>query len=512
MMKETLLEGENNVSVTENGAVGYKSSGHKLLDFNFALSSMRGMSKNEIQNKFADVYYEDPAIAIKFLFYIGDVRNGAGERRTFRICLDWLGLEHIYLTKALLVYVPHYTRWDNLWILLDNLSIRDDVVKLVANQLYKDIDLMKEGKPISLLAKWMPSINTSSAATRKYANILRNGLGFSPRSYRKMLARLRGYLDVVEVKASANRWSEIFYEKVPSKANLKYMEAFKRNDQERREQYLASLSKGETKINSSVAFPHEILAKYKNLFKRGSEILSNQKVVELEEMWKNLPDYVKGNSTTLCVRDGSYSMQQNKISNEVSCNDIATALTIYFAERCKGEYKDKFITFSEFPDIIDLSSGNSLYDKIKICLQYTEVSNTNIEAVFELILKTAIDNKLSQEELPDNILILSDMEFDRSAVREDGSKADDRLFDTIAWKYAEAGYKLPRLVFWNIYSRTNTIPVRSNELGVAIVSGFSPAVLQIVMSQQIDPYLCILDVLSSERYSILDQMIDHFLA
>ena len=159
------------------------------------------------------------------------------------------------------------------------------------------------------------------------------------------------------------------------------------------------------------------------------------------------------------------------IYKHVTALDVANALAIYFAERASGEFKDKYITFSKSPQLVDLGKVKTLRDKISIALKHNEIANTNVEAVFDLILNTAIKHNMKQEDVPQNILIISDMEFDEATCC---APSDERLFTTIGKKYANSGYKLPRLVFWNVNSRTRTIPVTQNENGVALVSGFSP--------------------------------------
>ena len=232
----------------------------------------------------------------------------------------------------------------------------------------------------------------------------------------------------------------------------------------------------------------------------------------LEALWKSLPDTVNGCGNTIVVADGSGSMTTS-VSGKVSALDVANALAIYFAERSSGQFKDKYITFSERPQLVDLSRGKSLRDKIKIALSHDEVANTNIEAVFDLILDTAIENHMSQDDIPQNILIISDMEFDGCAVsnsycrgyRRANRGVDSRLFQIISQRYEDAGYKLPRLVFWNVNSRTGAIPVIENDLGVALVSGFSTNIVKMVMSGQTDPYECLLETLNTERYAPIEE-------
>jgi hypothetical protein len=333
------------------------------------------------------------------------------------------------------------------------------------------------------------------------------------REYRKMLSKMRKYIDVVECKMSAKEWNGINYEAVPSRANLIYNNAFLRNDEERRRAYLGALEKGEAKINASTLFPHDIVHKYG----RGYGVDAT-----LEGLWEALPDTVKGCGNTIVVADGSGSMTCNVGGNTgVTALDVANSLAIYFAERSSGEFKDKYITFSERPQLVDFSNAKNLRDKLTIARQHNEVANTNIEAVFDLILNTAIRNKMAQEDMPANILIVSDMEFDSCATSGTPSASRNSwgwysssyqrptttLFDTIAKKYAEHGYKLPRLVFFNVNSRTSTIPVKENDLGVALVSGFSPNTIKMIMSNKLDPYECLLEQLNTERYQAVEDAI-----
>ena len=504
------LENEMNVSVTENGAVGYRTSGKELLDLNFAVASLRSMSDDEVAKRFRKAFYENDILAMKWLFYARDVREGLGERRLFRVVLADLVKTNPEMVIPVINLIPEYGRYDDLWCLLDDETAAKTVCDLVAKQLGKDLADMHDGKPISLLAKWMPSINASSEKTKAYGKKLCKAFGMNERSYRQMLSKLRSYLNVVEVKMSDKNWSEIKYEAVPSRANLIYNKAFLRNDEERRREYLGKLEKGETKINASTLFPHDIVHKYEYV---------SSKDATLEALWKALPDTVNGCGNTIVVADGSGSMRcRVDQKSNVMALDVANALAIYFSERSSGQFKDKYITFSENPQFVDLSNCPTLHGKIRKARCYNEVANTNIEAVFDLILTTAVKNRMAQEDLPANILIISDMEFDACAVggakksRRDywgrdyyvHANVDQRLFDVIAQRYSDAGYKLPRLVFWNVNSRTGTIPVKENDLGVALVSGFSTNVCKMVMSGKTDPFECLLETLNSERYNPIE--------
>lgn len=504
---------ENSFSMTENGAIGFSTSGKKLMDLNFAVTSFRNKSDKAIEDAFALAYYENPLYAIKWLFYCRDVRGGIGERRLFRVGLKWLANNKPEVTKAILNLIAEYGRWDDVMVLLDT-DLYEDVVALLKNQLEQDVINMNDNKPICLLGKWMPSANTSSEETRRKAKLLRKGLGLTERNYRKMLSRLRKYLNVIEVKMSAKEWGEIDYNAVPSRANLIYNGAFLRNDEERRRAYLAALERGDkdVKINCSVNFPHDIVHNYMNT--RGWSQSLKAEDATLEQLWKALPDFVNGQGNTICVADGSGSMTTSVGGTGVTCLDVANALAIYFAEHSSGEFKDKYITFSNRPQFVDFSKAKTLRDKIYIALQHNEVANTNIEAVFDLLLKIAVSKKLSQDEIPANVLILSDMEFDGATCSNDGYYSGVRktLFRDIEHKWNVAGYRMPRCVFWNICGRTGTLPVNQHEnFPVALVSGFSPAICNMVLSNELDPYKCLIEQLNTERYQLVEEAVKEIL-
>ena len=497
-MKNEMLENFNE-SVTENGAVGYRTTGKALLDINFAVASLRSANEGEIVRRFQAAFLENKVLAMKWLFFARDVRGGLGERRLFRTAMKYIAKYEPEMARKVVGLIPEYGRYDDLWSLLDDNELRPYVVEFVSQQLTEDVANSRNRKPISLLGKWMPSANASSATTKRYAKILRNALEMKESEYRRTLSALRKYTDVVEVKMSAKMWGEIDYEAVPSRANLIYNGAFLRNDEERRRAFLASLEKGEARINASTLFPYDIVHQYCS---GGYGRSPKSYDATIEALWKNLPDLVQGCGNTIVVADGSGSMMSRVGSSGVTALEVANSLAIYFAEHSSGEFKNKYITFSERPQFVDFSNASNLRDKILTALRHSEVANTNIEAVFDLILATAINNNLAQEDIPANILIISDMEFDGCACtnRSSYGGVNNKLFKVIEQKYKNAGYKLPRLVFWNVNSRTNTIPVRENDMGVALVSGFSVNICKMVMSGKTDPFECLLETLNTPRY------------
>lgn len=503
MITDLKNELSNTKQLTENGAVGYMTTGKELLDLNFKTSSLRNKSEDEIFKLFLKAFHEDKLLAIKWLFFMRDAREGMGERRSFRIILNGLGHQHPTIAKELISLVPEYGRWDDLYSLMDG-DLTEYVVDFIYQQLQEDCGNYLNKKPISLLAKWLPKESTKKY--KKVYNILLKKFGMTPKKYRRIVSDLRKYLDVVEVKMSANEWNKVNYNSVPSKANLLYKDAFLKHDEERRNEYLENLKNGNenTKINAKVLMPHEIVHNYMDKYEWGDIDDYDE---SLEQLWKALPNYVNSEGFSMFVRDGSYSMTTKIGNTNITCLDISTALAIYFSEHCKGEYKDSFITFASKPKVIDLSNCSSLREKIKKCHAEDDCSNTDIYKVFKLILDTAVNNKYTQEQLPKNIVVVSDMEFDNVTTTSDYQT----LFETIQAGYLLHGYDLPRLVFWNVCSRTGAIPLKTNKNGVCLVSGFNPTIMDMVLSGELDPYKCLVNKLNSSRYDAVEKAVKNLL-
>lgn len=503
----------NEKSYTENGAIMYKSSGKELLDFNFNITSMRKWDYKDIENAFAKVFYENPLLAVKYWFYVADIREGLGERNITKGIMHGLVEHHPEIVEKIYRYVPEYNRYDTLILLADpqfnsNEELRLKVVEWIKINFIHDYIRMRHGDSISLLAKWMPSENASSKETKRMAQQLIQDINIKPKDYRKMLSKLREKLRVVERDMSANNWNNIDYENVPSKANLNYSNAFYRHDTERRQKYLDSLIKGKSKINSKVLAPYEICHSYGGSYGYGVKPYDEA----LEQMWKALPRYQLND--VLVIRDGSGSMT-DRVSGDVSCLDVATSIAIYAAEHNSKNWYNKFITFSSNPKFIDMSHCNSLRDKILYCSTFDECSNTDIYKTMKLILNTAVSKGYKQSQLPKTILIVSDMQFDayetpywtQRSIYEHGSfNYDKTLFETIQNEYKKFGYKLPKIVFWNVDSRGNkTIPIQQNDCGLTLVSGFSANIFQMVLGEELDPYKQLLSILNSERYKVIEE-------
>jgi hypothetical protein len=491
------LEDETNVSFTENGAKGYATTKHDLLDFSFNASSMRTADESKIRVAWNKAATEDPELAYKFLFMLRDIRGGMGERRIFRILLKYLADYDTDNMKKFLQYVPEYGRWDDLFCLFGT-KLENDMIGLVQKEFEREKAACTLGKKeIFSLAKWLPSENASSQVTIATARKFIKAFDMQPKTYRKWLSMLREASNITERDLSLKELDKIVYSAVPSHAMKTYTNTFKEKDGDRFQAYIDSVEAGKTKINAGAIYPHEIYAK--------CEYASDQITKDVcDAQWKALPYDEKNLSSTLVVVDGSGSMCSPANGSSIQNVDISRALGLFFGQHCKASFKNTFITFSEKPEMVKCD-GRNLYDNTRIINSYDDCSNTDIEAVFDLILKTATDGKLKQNELPSTVLIISDMEFDMAhnvhSFFDSAEKTDDdTLFETIGKKFKAAGYKLPKLVFWNLGSRIQTIPMTTNKNGVILLSGYSQNLIKMVMNQETDPYKALVSMLNGERY------------
>ena len=495
----------NNFQQTENGAIGYSTSGQNLVDLNFVVpSNHNNVSSIELE-KFIQALHEDTVLAVKWLFYLRDVREGLGERDSFIKLFNTLWLTDPESTIKVVKLIPEYGRWKDVIDILaefpsDN-GLTEFIYLLIENQLREDCVNLTKGKSVSLLAKWLPSIN-ASGKSRKLARRICNKLVLTFEHYRKVLSSLRKYLDVTEVKTCGGKWNEIDYNKVSSNANARYLNSFMKHDPERRQKYLDTLSSPTASgavMHASNLYPHEVYAKYS-----GYRPVVDQGI---EELWKNLKN-IDTVGNLLVVSDGSGSMDTKIAGSSINAIDVSRALGIFFSERCIGEFKDKVIEFSKNPRYIDLSHCKTLADKKNVMCQYNDCSNTDIEKVFDLLLNTAVTHKIPQNELPQKILIISDMEFDfatniRFIGHNEIMARYQTLFETIKEKWSRHGYTMPGIIFWNVNSRTNTIPVTANECGVTLVSGYSVNNVKMILSGDINPWTALKSILESDRYNAI---------
>jgi len=483
MLKQ--LKQEANIAYTENGAVAYLTTGSDCLDFFAKIGALRRERNTKIIDRFNRAWAESPDLAIKTLFFARDIRGGIGERRVFRVLLRYIGNMYADSVRKNIEFIAEYGRFDDLLVLLDT-RCKADALELIKKQFDQDMYALKCGRKVSLLGKWLPSVNASSKETVRLGKIIARSLGLGEKQYRKSLSTLRSAINVLEINLCEKDYS-FDYSKQPSQAMLKYRNAFIRNDDKRYFAFLEAVSKGKAKINASTLLPYEIITPL--LFNRRG-YLSEKEQLSLDAMWIAQDDFTN-DENALVVVDGSGSMYS--AFNPVPAS-VALSLGIYFAERNKGAFHNHFITFSKNPRLIEIK-GTTITEKVKYCESYNEIANTDIMKVFMLILDTAVKNRLYQRELPATLYIISDMEFDSCT-----NNADANNFEYAKAEFEAYGYKLPRVVFWDVACRNQHQPVKVNEQGVALISGASPRVFSLLKAGSITPFEFMLEILNSERY------------
>lgn len=461
--------------VTENGMATNSSSLNSCVDLFFNIGAMRGQDKKRLIATFSSAFNEDPKRAMKLLFWARDVRGGAGERQVFKDIITYLAEDHDLALKPNLHLIAEYGRWDDLLVLTGTL-LEEDAFTLIQEALENES---------GLCAKWMPRQGI-------IANKLRNFMKMNPKQYRKTLVNLT---NVVETKMCAKDWDSIEFSKLPSVASARYQKAFWKNSPDGYGAYVESLVKGKTTINAGAVYPYDITK---------SLAYGDNKVAN--EQWKALPNYLEGaNDMILPVVDVSGSMGVSAGSSKtVTCMDVAISLGLYISERNEGPFKDAFVTFSDNPQL-QVVSGN-LTDRYRQMKSSDWGMSTNLEATFELILNQAKKHGLTQDQMPNKILILSDMEFNAATGgggwRNTGSNWNPTAQQMIEKMYADAGYKVPQIVYWNIQSRNGGVPVAFDKLGTALVSGFSPAIMTSLLGGDIESPQQIMDkTILSERYA-----------
>ena len=477
------LKQEANSTFTENGAATHVTTESDCLDLFATIGALRGASESEIITRFVRAYTENRDIAMKLLFFARDIRGGLGERRVFKVILNWLASNEPKSVRKNLTYVAEYGRFDDLLALMGT-SCEKEMLDVLYEQFKADTTALENGREVSLLAKWLPSVNASNGETVLCAKKIAKHFGMNDASYRKALVALRKHIRIVENNLREKDYS-FDYSKQPSKAMFKYRKAFMRNDSERYSDFMSKVSSGEAKLNAKTLLPYEIITPFFN-----KNVDSEERKV-INATWLSQEDF-GGDENTLVVVDGSGSMYSWIEPKPIT---VALSLGLYFAERNKGTFKNHFITFSEKPQLVEIK-GEDLLDKLRYCCSFNEVANTNIEAVFNLILKTAVKNSLPESDLPAKLVIVSDMEFDACA--ENASLTN---FQNAKKKFEAAGYKLPDVVFWNVASRNRQQPVTKNEQGVALVSGCTPRLFSMIASGEMNPYAFMLEVIENERYA-----------
>ena len=491
-----------NYTYTENGAVTHKTTKSDLLDMFAMGAAMRTRSDEDVILMFRKAFKENPVYALKCLFYIRDVRGGQGERRFFRVVMKDLAKFDTEAARRNLKFVPEFGRWDDLYVFVGT-PLEADALQIMKDQLALDV----ECKTPSLLAKWLKSENTSSVESRRLGNITREFFGMSHKQYRKTLSILRERINVLERLMSEGRWDEIEFDKIPSKAGMKYKNAFARHDLERAKnenvQTYADFAKDNTKkVNAKALYPYECVHEALNIMgnqqgwsSRGNHVaLDDTQRLMTNKYWDNLADYFNDATFNgIALVDTSGSMSGTPI-------EVAISLGLYCAEKNQGAFANHFISFESNPHWIE-TSGVDFCDKVYRITGAEWGGSTNVEAAMDLILNVAKQNGCSQDEIPQNLVIISDMEFNYCVTSNNYGRGNvnDTLFEKIAAKYRANGYEMPHVIFWNVNARQANIPMLGNG-NVSFVSGFSPSIFETIMSGKTG-YDLMMEKLDSERYA-----------
>lgn len=466
----------NQSSRTTNGMKARKSTANAVVDLFYNAGASRG--KN-IVPAFAAAMAENRELALRVAAWLRDVRGGAGERESFRSILRYLEKNDVEAAKALLTKVPELGRWDDIFV------FDTDVMKSAAFTMLGDALRAKNG----LAAKWTPRQGKLAVEIRQF-------FGMSPKFYRKSLVEMT---KVVETNMCAKDWDSINFSHVPSVAASRYKKAFNRNTP-MYAAYVASLVKGDNpqvKVNAGAVFPYDVLkgriGGYTKFDKTELDLVQKQ--------WEALPNFV-GDANILPLVDVSGSMScpagGHGSKSGVTCMEVAVSLGLYLADKNEGKFKDTFLTFSDKPELLNLK-GN-INQKIDQMVKSNWDMSTNLHKAFAKILDVAVQGGVPQEEMPDMVLILSDMQFNQCV------KHDDSAMQMIARKYTEAGYTLPKVVFWNLNAAYGNAPVKFDTSGTALVSGFSPSVVKPLLAGDLEtftPESVMLKTIMDDRYKVL---------
>jgi len=451
-------------SYTENGAETFASSLDANVDLFFKVGASRGKAV-EVARLFQSAYKQNSDVALRIALWARDARGGAGEREVFK---EMVKLMPRQVQLGVIPKAVELGRWDDLEVLVNS---SDELVSLTAAHFWKNAVLDNHG----LAAKWAPRKGDTAVK-------LRTLWGMTPKQYRKTIVTAT---NVVEQKMCAKEWDNIEFAHVPSVAASRYNKAFVKNAAIKYAEYKAALVKGETKINASALFPHDVV--------RGRNQAVDHDV--MNEQWKALPNFLGEKTSDILVMSDVSGSMQTPVSGSVTAMDVSIALGLYISERQVGAFKDLVLTFSSDPKFHRVQ-GTGINVRINNLSCADWGMSTDINKAFKLIVETGVKNKVPAAEMPKILLILSDMEFDLCGGRGTNFQAAQAL-------YKAAGYEMPKVVFWNLNSRTKNVPVRAGENGVALVSGFSPAILKsILAAEEFSPEKIMLDAVMVDRYAV----------
>ena len=458
-------------------------------------------------------------------FFIRDCRGGKGERYLGRKALRWLFLNYPHKFMNIMHLIPEYGRWDDLLdffpkilnlelinkkLLCMNFGIHTKeykvkgiikkyqlkIVHMFGDQLIKDREKMLKGKSISLCAKWAPTEGCSLDRKYKIVSLICKIMNWTLNQYRKSyITPLRAYLRIVESYMCAQDWDSIQYDKVPSCAIKRLKQVFAKHSPTEFNKWFCLLKKGKTKLNYKQLMPHELI----------SLIAKNPSNILIEKQWKVLENKLKKLGVlkdSLVVIDTSGSMENWSFSNSFTPINVAIGLGLLISNTVQGLFHNKVITFSEIPTLISLPGG-SLTERYNYIKDIPWGFNTNLQAVFDLILEKAKKYHLTQEYFPKKIFIFTDMSFDKAQINNTITN-----FQVIDKKFKLNGFDRPQLIFWDIKTG-NDFPVSVNDENTVMLSGFSPSIVKTIISgENINHWTIIKETIESERYKKINDILN----
>lgn len=469
----------NTVARTANAMKTPKNTSDKVLDLFGKIGSSRG---RDITPDFVAAFAESPELALRVLMWSRDIRGGAGERQTFRTLLNGLEKSNPRAAASIMHKIPLIGRWDDLFVYEDPTN-RSAAIAMIA-------EALDDGN--ALCAKWMPRKG-------KVAVELTKAFDLTPRQYRKTIVNLT---NVVETEMCAKNWDKINFSHIPSVASARYQKAFGRNASEAYSAYIHELQKPvaersnpKVKINASAVYPYDVI---KSVGKGNAAVA--------DEQWKAMPDYI-GSAKIFPMVDVSGSMGSLGYDYGTGPSPIlaAVSLGLYCADKNQGAFKDLFLTFSGKPNIVKVKG--TLSEKMRQMSTADWGMNTNLNAAMDHILSVAIKGRVHDSDMPEVLLILSDMQFDRCV------RFDDSALQMTARKFTNAGFTMPRVVFWNLTTGYENTPVKFDQRGTALISGFSPAIMKSVLASDLEnftPYNVMLKTIMNERYDLSQVVTNQF--
>lgn len=452
---------QKNLTRTENGALAFQSTSDSCLDLFATIGSLREAEDKRIEKLFEKAYHQNPLLATKILFYGRDIREGLGERKTFRKLLVYLADKHPEALINNLDLIGVYGRYDDLYCLIGT-RMEAAMWRVMKEQFEEDLENLRNGNAVSMLAKWIKTADASAEATRALGILTAEKLGYSVYEFKRLVREMRKKIRIVESFMSRGKWSEINYAEVPGRAMMIYRKAFLDHDQDRFTQYISNVSKGSAKIHSATLFPYDIVEKImygEDGYRYHKRSSNDESIRVLEAQWNNLPDYVTPGTNAIVIADVSGSMTGRPMASSIG-------LALYFAERNTGDFHNLFMTFSDKSEIVTVK-GNTLEEKIYHAGRESWGGSTNLRSAFERILKIAVENAVPADEMPKSIIVVSDMEINYC------SDHDWTFYDIIKHRYKSYGYELPNIIFWNVNSRNDVFHADRDRKGVQLCSGQS---------------------------------------